>query len=290
MKRREFLRYTAAAAGLSALAPHTARAEEWGLRIGVTDWDLLGIHYMEHSTPKPEAVGLAKEVGFDGLEINLGRRPDSIPLTNPELQEAFLEASEEHDLPIQSTCLDILHQNYLKSDPLGAQWVREAIPVTANLGAAIVLLPFFGEGGLRTDEEIDHVADILGEIAPEAEDAGIVLGVENTLSARDNARLIERADSEAVRLYYDVGNSHSMGYDIIEEIGWLGADPICQFHIKDNPHYLGEGEIDFEEVFEAIRAIGFNGWGVLETASPSGDATADMVRNLAFVRETLAEI
>ncbi len=290
MNRREFLRYTAAAAGLAALAPRTARADDWRLRIGVTDWDLLGIHYMEHSTPLPEAVGLAKELGFDGLEINLGRRPDSIPLSDPELQEAFVEASAEHDLPIPSTCLDILHQNYLKSDPLGEQWVRESIPITVNLGAKVILLPFFGEGGLRSDEEIDHVADILAEIAPEAEDAGVVFGVENTLSARDNARLIERAGSEAVRIYYDVGNSTQMGYDAVEEIGWLGADRICQFHIKDNPHYLGEGDLDLAAALQAIAEIGFDGWGMLETASPSGDVEADMTRNLEFVRETLAEV
>ena len=256
----------------------------------MTDWDLLGIHYLEHSTPRPEAVGLAKRLGFDGLEINLGRRPDGLPLSDSELQDRFLDASQEHELPIASTCLDILHQNYLKSDPLGARWVREAIPITRRLGARVALLPFFGAGAIRGRAEMDRVADILKEIAPAAEEAGVALGIENLLSARDNAYLLDRIDSPAVRIYYDVGNSSGQGYPVLEEIRWLGRERICQFHIKDNPHYLGEGDLDFPAIFAAIAEIGFHGWGVLETSSPSGDAQADMERNLRFVRRTLAAV
>lgn len=113
MKRRQFL-YTGAAALLGAERGLAGVPGDWSLRIGVTDWDLLRIHYFKHfkhSTPKPEAVDLAKRLGFDGLEINLGRRPDGLPLSDPELQQRFLDQSRRHELPIASTCLDILHQN-----------------------------------------------------------------------------------------------------------------------------------------------------------------------------------
>jgi L-ribulose-5-phosphate 3-epimerase len=268
--------------------PDAPPGEGW-LRLGVTDWDLLGIHYLEHSTPRPEAVELAARLGFEGLEINLGRTPDSLPMTDPELRERFREESRRHRLPIPSTCLDILHQNYLKSDPLGQRWVAESIPVTRDLGARVILLPFFGDGALETRREMDFVADFLREIAPEAERAQVVLGIENMLPASDNAYIVERVDSPAVRVYYDVGNSTSMAYDLIEEITWLGAERICQFHVKDNPHYLGEGEIDFPSVMRTIQEIGFRGWGMLETSSPSGDVVADMETNLEYIRGVRSE-
>ena len=292
MKRRQFISTCAASLLAARAAPAIGAAPDaqWSLKVGVTDWDLLGIHYFEHSTPKPEAVGLAKRLGFEGLEINLGRRPDGLPLSDPELQRQFLEQSREHELPIASTCLDILHQNFLKSDPLGVRWVQQSIPITRRLGAGVVLLPFFGEGSIRGRGEMDRVADIIKEIAPEAEQAGVVLGLENLLSARDNAYLLDRIDSPAVRIYYDVGNSSNRGYPVLEEIRWLGAERICQFHIKDNPHYLGEGDLDFSAIFATIAGIGFHGWGVLETASPSGDVQADMKRNLQFVRRKLGAL
>lgn len=289
MKRRRFL-WTSAAALLAAGRSAANNSGDWSLRIGVTDWDLLGIHYFQHSTPRPEAVERAKRLGFDGLEINLGRRPDGLPLSDPDLQQQFLEQSRKHRLPICSTCLDILHQNYLKSDPLAIDWVQQAIPITQRLGASLVLLPFFGQGAIRDRKEMNRVADILREIAPQAEQAGTILAIENLLSARDNAYLLDRVDSPAVRLYYDVGNSARQGYRVLEEIRWLGAERICQFHLKDNPHYLGQGELDFHAIFTAIAEIGFHGWGVFETASPSGDPPADMKRNLRFVRQTMQRL
>jgi hypothetical protein len=36
-------------------------------------------------------------------------------------------------------------------------------------------------------------------ISPEADKAGVVLGLENTISAEDNARFLDRAGSSAVR-------------------------------------------------------------------------------------------
>src|SRR5438132_214671 len=116
--------------------------------------------------------------------------------------------------------------------------------------------------------------------------AGVVLGIEDTISAADNVRILERAKSRAVQVYYDVGNSTKGGFDVVKEIRWLGKDRICEFHLKDNPHYLGEGKIDFPAIVNAIADIGFKGWAHLETDAPS-NVESDMGRNLRFVRELI---
>ena len=74
-----------------------------------------------------------------------------------------------------------------------------------------------------------------------------------------------------------------------KEIRWLGKDRICEFHLKDNPRYLGKGSIDFVKVIEAIVEIGFSGWAQLETVAPSNNVKADMTTNLAFIRELAAK-
>jgi sugar phosphate isomerase/epimerase len=91
-----------------------------------------------------------------------------------------------------------------------------------------------------------------------------------------------------VLTYYDVGNSSQNGFNVVEEIRWLGRDRICEVHLKDNPHYLGEGKIDFAAVLDALADIGFEKWAQLETSNPSKDVAADMGRNLAFVRKLMA--
>ncbi len=287
LNRRQFLRTGGAAAAMIALTGHVHAAYS-RLKIGAPDWNL-------QLEAKPESVYLAKSIGFDGVQISLGHSPDGknppdhLPVSGSDLSEQYLEVSRKNNFPVSSTCVEILHRNYLKNDSLGRKWVAESIPLTKKLGARVILLPFFGNGALRTREEMDYVGDFLKEIGPEAEKTGVILGLENTISAEDNARMLDRAQSKAVLVYYDVGNSFNNGFDIYKEIRWLGRDRICEFHLKDNPHLLGKGKIDFTKVIEGIVEIGFAGWAQLETVSPSGDVKKDMTTNLNFVRGILSK-
>jgi len=281
--RREFVGWSAVSLCGAAVPPRPARAAGAArFKVGVTDWN-LGLE------GRVESIALAKKIGFDGVQISLGKGDDTLPLADPSRQKAFLDESKRVGLPLASVCLEVLHRNILKSDPLGQRWVADSIPVAKALGVKVVLLPFFGKGALTTPGEMDYVGDALREIAPAARKAGVVLGLEDTISARDNARIMERAKSEAVLTYYDVGNSTKGGFDVVEEIRWLGKDRICEVHLKDNPHYLGEGTIDFPGVVAALTDIGFAEWAELETECPSKDVVADMTRNLGFIRRLAAE-
>lgn len=267
--------------GTAILSSHmSARAR--GLKIGVTDLNLK-------QTGKVDAVETAARLRFDGVQVSLGRKPvdGRLPLDDLALQQQYLTASKLQKIALDGTCLDILHVNYLKNDKLGQKWVADSIPITKRLEAKVVLLPFFGKGALTTYEEMDYVGDVLREIAPNAEKAGIILGLEDTISAENNVRIMERAKSPAVLTYYDVGNSTEAGFDVIKEIRWLGKNRICQIHLKDNPHYLGEGKIDFPAVLRAIDDIGFHGYANLETACPSNSVDEDMTRNLHYIRRLI---
>jgi L-ribulose-5-phosphate 3-epimerase len=274
LSRRSFLASTGA-----ALATASAANRFDGFHIGVTDWNL-------QQTGKLEAVTLAKSLGFDGVQISLGRKPvdDKLPLDNAGIQAQYLQKSRQEGIPLDGTCLDILHVNYLKNDKLGQKWVADGIGITKKLGVRVMLLPFFGKGALTTHAEMDYVGDALKELAAEAEKAQVILGLEDTISAEDNVRILDRVKSKAAMVYYDVGNSTNAGFDPVKEIRWLGKQRICQIHLKDNPHYLGEGKIDFKAVLQAIADIRFAGFANLETSSPSKSVEQDMRRNLQYIR------
>lgn len=265
-------------------AGSTVFARKPSLRIGVTDWNLK-------QTGKLEAVSLAKKLDFDGVQVSLGRTPiaGKLPLDDAALQAQYIAAAQKAGIAIDGSCLDILHVNYLKNDKLGPKWVSDGIRSTRGLKTKVMLLPFFGKGALETPQEMDAVADILRELGPEAEKAGVILGLENTISAQDNARILDRARSKAVLVYYDVGNSTRNGFDPIKEIRWLGAKRICQFHLKDNPHYLGEGKIDFPTILHTIKTMDYQGYANLETDCPSKSVETDMKRNLTYLRRVLQE-
>ena len=286
LTRRDSLRVLGCGAAAAALWPRErllAYAASKGVKfkVGVTDWNLK-------QEGKPAAVALAKQLGFDGVQVSIGKGTDSLPLADPALQQTYLSESKRVGLPLASLCLEVLHRNYLKSDPLGQRWVADAIPVARAMGVKVILLPFFGKGALETQAEKDRVGDVLREVAPAAEKTGVILGLEDTISARDNVAIMERAKSPAVLTYYDVGNSTKGGFDVVEEIRWLGADRICEMHLKDNPNYLGQGKIDFPAVVDALADIGFAQWAELETECPSGSVEKDMATNLAYIRGVMS--
>jgi L-ribulose-5-phosphate 3-epimerase len=267
--------------GTSLVAvPALAAQRGLKLRVGVPDWSL-------GQSAKIEAIPLAAKIGFEGVQISLGIAADgALPLGDAARQKVYLDEARRAAIPITSCRVEMLHRNYVPSrDPLAPKWIAEAIPIAKALGFKVILVPFFGEGAIKTPEEMDYVGDVLRELGPQAEKAGVILGLEDTISARDNVRIMERSKSPAVLTYYDVGNSSQNGFNVVEEIRWLGRDRICEVHLKDNPNYLGEGKIDFVAVIDALAHIGFNQWAQLETTNPTKNVEADMGRNLAFIRK-----
>jgi len=280
LTRRNFL---SSAIALS-LGSRVGFAKGRKLRIGVTDWNL-------NMGANPDAVSLAAQLGFDGVQVSFGRKivDDKMPADNPEVIAHYLSLAKQHKIPIDGTCVDRLHVNGLKSDKLAPKWVLDSIRLTKALNTKVLLLPFFGKWALQTKDEMDYVGNTLRDLAPEAEKAGVILGLEDTISAEDNVRIMEQSRSASVLVYYDVGNSTKAGFDVVKEIRWLGKDRICQFHLKDNPHYLGEGSIQFPAVMKAIRDIGFSGYANLETDAHPNQLEADMRRNLAYIRKVMEQ-
>lgn len=262
MTRREMLAGMAAA-GL-ALQVRKVKAAAPRVKIGACDWTL-------GKRTDPAALELAKRIGLDGIMVDVGGWREDLPLRKPELQKKYLEMSKQIGIPVSSLALGTLNEIPLKNDPRAEQWLADSVDVLKAMGLTVVLVPFFGKGDLRNDKPgTDAVVAALKRVAPKAEKAGVVLGLESWLSAEQHVGIIDRVDSSAVQVYYDVGNSQKAGYDIFKEIRWLGKR-ICEFHAKDNDNLYGKGTMNFPEVRKAMEEIGYSGWMQIEgTQMPLG--------------------
>jgi len=129
----------------------------------------------------------------------------------------------------------------------------------------------FGNGDIKGDRaKQDEVIRRLKKIAPQAEKAGVVLGIESWLNADDHLRILDGVGSPAIQVYYDVCNMTDQGYDICQEIRQLGKNRICQIHIKENGSLIGQGKVNLRPVRDAIADIGYRGWLVIEGATIRG--------------------
>ena len=266
MSRRELMAKGAQAITIGIAGAGWARAGTagTGFRIGVCDWTL-------GKRSDPAALSMAKRLELDGVQVDLGRPDDGMPLLKPEVQRIYLDTARKERIEIASLAIGSLNDYPYKNDPRAEQWVSGSIDACEALGVPVVLLAFFSRGDLLDDPRgVDAVVERLKKVAPKAEKAGVTLGLESWLSADQHMDILHRIGSPAVKVYYDVGNSHKQGYDIYHEIRMLGKN-ICEFHAKDYENLYGKGSIDFRRVRLAMDDIGYRGWLQMEgTKFPLG--------------------
>ncbi|RIV18262.1 sugar phosphate isomerase/epimerase [Fibrisoma montanum] len=281
MNRRNALRYSAGIGFLSLLEPRFSFGSLPGsrFRIGACDWSI-------GKSSDVGAFDLAKQIGLDGLQVNMGSEANNMHLRQKEVQAAYKAAVQRTGVQIGGLALGALNDVPYKSDPRTEQWVQDSVDVANALGAKNILLAFFNKNDLRNDPKGQQVViERLKAVAPKAEKAGIVLGIESWLTAPEHLTIINAVGSPAVKVYYDVCNSSVMGYDIFKEIRDLGKEMICEFHLKENGSLLGKGMVDLTKVRQTIDDIGYTGWLHIEGAIPKGKPILDSyVENNRTVR------
>jgi len=233
----------------------------------------------------------ARTAGLDGIEVQVGAPAERLEITRPEVRRKYKDEIERTGIPIRSLMMALLNDRALATDPRGPAWLEQSIDAAHDLGAKIILVAFFANGdllgpdGKAKEAEIDSVVSRLKAAAPHARDAGVVLEIENYLTAEQNARILDRIAHDSVKIYYDCYNSGgTKGYNVPAEIRFL-KDRIAQFHFKNGRDFLDSGKLHYEPIAAAIREIDYRGWIVLETSSPTGDAVADVKRNAEYARK-----
>jgi sugar phosphate isomerase/epimerase len=217
MNRRQFITSTVAAAAFASTASLPGVDAKRRFKIGACDW----------------SVGQMGDPAALEPQANWARRHPGKPrhrwqrqhLRRAERNSA--KAAEKFGVEVLSLALGEMNNIPYKSDPRTIQWVSDCIDVCQAMGCGVVLLAFFHNNDLRNDKVgTDETVRRLKEVAPKAEKAGVILGIESWLSAEDHMRLIDRVGSTAVKVYYDVANSTEMGYDR-RRIRWQEAGQIC---------------------------------------------------------------
>ena len=272
--------------------------------VGMCDWNL--------GTPAdPSFIEKAARVGLEGIQVSIGTDPDRMPLRQKSVRKNYLENGKKHDVTFHSVAAgSILNRIPLATEPQSAVYVIDALEAANALGAKNILTAFFGNGDLLykdadgnrvntksgkfaeyqwKEKEVERVIAAFKQIVPRAEDLGVLIGLENTLTASQNLQIIDAIGSPVVQVYYDVGNSWGNGYDVPSEIRKLGNDRICEVHLKDwKTKLLGseEGQVDMQQCATALNDIGYDKWLVLETSGRENHFEADTKANVAFAKKT----
>jgi len=145
------------------------------------------------------------------------------------------------------------------------------------------------------DQAMQRLVESLNEVLEYADRHDVTLGFEPepgmVIDTMERfAELKERIDSPRLRLTLDIGHLHCQGELPIRDQIEAWRSEIVNIHLEDmkagiHEHLMfGEGEIDFEEVFSALRRIDYQGPVNVELSRHSHEAPIIAERAMAFLR------
>ncbi|MER3403106.1 MAG: xylose isomerase [Armatimonadota bacterium] len=181
--------------------------------------------------------------------------------------------------------------------------LRDLLFMAGDLGAVgVITVPIFGGPRvpdlrpIATPEQIetDLLCALLSDLAPTAEKAGTFILLEPL--NRYETHFLRRLE-QAVALCERVGHPHikimaDLFHTSIEEANMPEAirqagKQIAHVHLADsNRLQPGHGHIDFRACFEALKAVGFNGYMALE-CSIAGDPKEALPQCAQFLRQQM---
>jgi L-ribulose-5-phosphate 3-epimerase len=296
MTRRDFVKQGALA---SAAVPAAIQAQSGTatqtketvnpvpVRIGMTDWNL-------GRRGDITKIALAREIGLDGIQVSVQYPTDGSPtLRDPATQADFKRTALDNGIQICSLAIGSpgklrlpLHTN-----PAAAILLVEAVEIARNLGTNNILVPILGDShiDMTNASQVATFVAMMKEVARYAEKHGVVVGIEDWISAEDNIKLLDAIGSDYIAVYYDAHNivARKATNDIYAEPRLLGKR-INQVHVKNADMLLSTsgGRIDWPRMAQQFYDIGYRGWYVLETNSPTKDLVADTRANIEYVKKT----
>jgi sugar phosphate isomerase/epimerase len=220
---------------------------------------------------KISAISSAKEIGADGLELDMGglgnRETFDSKLADPVVRQQFMQQAKDLNIEICSLAMTGFYAQSFATRPTYQKMVQDCLDTARAMGVKVVFLPLGIQGDLvkypDLREPIVQRLKIAGKMAAKA---GIVIGIESALDATAERALLEDIGSRAVKSYFNFSNAIKNGRDLQQELRILGRKNIIQIHCtnEDGLWLQNDPKINLQELKGTLDDMGWKGWLVVE--------------------------
>jgi hexulose-6-phosphate isomerase len=291
LPRRGILGATAGMAAASAVAARAADAARDAVAPAprypfLKSLNLWAMPYPSKMTLE-QCLRLAKDAGFDGVELNYDLESDLSPKHGTAHFQEIRRMADRIGIGISGLCSFLFWPYPLTSnDPAkrqrGFELAGKIVECARDLGTRNVLVV---PGAVcipwRTDHEpvpndvcLARAKDAVGRMIPAAEKAGVTLNMENIffngflLSPQEMVDFVDGFASEHVRVHFDTGNI--MMYQYPEHWIPILGKRIANVHLKEftkkgtdtsleSFRPLLDGTTNWPAVMQALSAVGYEG-------------------------------
>ncbi len=257
-------------------------------KIGLIDLMLL-------KRQKLGAITLSSQLKADGLEVDmggLGNRPTfDNQLLIDSVREKFIQTAKENKVEIFSLAMTGYYAQSFCNRAEYKRSIEDCITTMKLMHIKTAFLPLGVQCDLRKNPAVrDSVIARLQVAGKMAEQAGVVIGIETALNAKEELALLAAIHSPAIKIYFNFSNPLKEGRDLISELKTLGAKNICMIHAsnKDSVWLQNDPQIDMYKVKNALDEIGYSGWLVIERsrdANKPSDTKYNYGANVGYMKK-----
>ena len=239
--------------------------------------------------PLSEWLAMAADIGLDGTEVY-----------RPFLQAPGVRSSEELADQVHEAGLEV--SMFTSYGQLAVATQKERRKQIQSINRDVDQAGIFQTSIVRMtagdwppdcsrDEALRNVARCLKEALDYAEEKGVMIALEDHhyigTSTKDFTTILDLVDDERLKVNLDTSNPMTDGEDAIELAGQVGKR-VVHVHASDRDERLehsvaGEGCVPFPEIFQALKAAGFDGWISLEAGSPGGKK--DIIEGIRYIKK-----
>jgi len=243
-----------------------------------------------------ECLQLAKDAGFDGIELNYDLESDLSPKSGPKDFQAIRKMSDEIGIAISGLCSFLFWPYPLTSNnpterKRGMELAGLMTEAAHHLGTDNLLvvpgavhMPWREDHQPTPNDICDQRAkEAIKKLLPKAEKLNVHLNMENIffngylLSPDEMIRFVDGFDSEYVHVHFDTGNI--MLFQFPEHWIRILGNRIRNVHLKEftkkgTDHSLEsfrpllDGTTNWPVVMEAFNEIGYDGYLTFEYFHP----------------------
>ncbi|OAB43934.1 sugar phosphate isomerase/epimerase family protein [Paenibacillus antarcticus] len=276
------------------------------MKKGINIWSFKG------DSSIADCITLAKEAGFDGIELSLNATGElslncgdkEVSEIKARLEDATLEIAGlatglYWDYPmtsgnkeIQSKAIDVCKKQLELAAALDVDTIL-VIPGAVGVD--------FIPNAEVTDYEraYERALESIAELVPYAKSAGVSIGLENVwnkflLTPLEMRSFIDEINSPYVGSYFDVGNALQNGYP--EHWIRILGHRIKKVHFKDYRRQAGglhgfvdllAGDVDYPVVMESLRAIGYDNYVTAEMIPPYNHYSEQIIYNTSGAMDAI---
>jgi sugar phosphate isomerase/epimerase len=261
-------------------------------KIGLIDLMLL-------KRQKLGAIPLAKELGADGVEVDmggLGNRPTfDNQLLIDSVRKQFLNKAKELNLEIFSLAMTGYYAQAFCTREEYKKSIEDCIITMKLMNVKTAFLPLGVQCDLKKNPQLrDSVVARLKVAGQMAEKAGIVIGIETALTAKEEIQLLKEIGSPAIKIYFNFSNPLKEGRDLTSELKILGKDRIAMIHAtnKDSIWLQNDLQIDMLQVKKTLDEMNWSGWLVIERsrdAKKPSDVKGNYGANTAYLKKVFQD-